>query len=306
MRVLIVCSYKEKGINHTTPFISEQVSALNKIGIETDFFYIKRKGISGYLSELKNLKKKVNEYNPNLIHAHFGLSGLLANLQRKIPVVTTYHGSDINNKTILILSKLSIKLSAYNIFVSKKNIDLAKPQKNYALLPCGVDTDLFDVKNYKEARIRLEFKEDDNIILFSGAFDNKVKNYSLAKSAVDQLSKVKFIEMKGFSRTDVAWLMNAADVILMTSFTEGSPQVIKEALSCGLPVVSVPVGDVPELISKLDGCFVTNYEADEIASKLKDVLKKKMKLDSHNFIVSKFDNKKIANELKNIYDKILS
>ena len=138
MRLLVVCSYKEQLSDHMAPFVMEQVEALCALGVECDCFLVKGKGVLGYLRQLKPLKNKISIFQPEVVHAHFGLCGLLANLQRKTPVVTTYHGSDINDKKALPFSKLAIRLSAWNIFVSCKTKEIVKPKKNYSLLPCGV------------------------------------------------------------------------------------------------------------------------------------------------------------------------
>ena len=84
--------------------------------------------------DLRELRKKIKSFKPDIIHAHYGLSGLLANLQRSVPVVTTYHGSDINLPKVLRLSKIAMRLSAWNIFVSQRNVDIAKPMKKYIMV----------------------------------------------------------------------------------------------------------------------------------------------------------------------------
>ena len=123
MKILIV----SKGNNgKASTFVKEQVDAIILLGHTVEYFFINRGGVFGYLLRLFPLIRKINQFKPDIIHAHYGLSGFLANLQRKIPVITTYHGSDINIPRILIFSKMSIRLSAYNIFVSQKNIDTAK------------------------------------------------------------------------------------------------------------------------------------------------------------------------------------
>ena len=122
MKILIVASDKH---GRFAPFIEEQIAALEARGIEVLRYGITGKGILGYLRELPALRRLIRVERPDLIHAHYGLCGLLANLQRRIPVVTTYHGSDINIPSILRFSKIAMRLSAYNIFVSKRNVAIA-------------------------------------------------------------------------------------------------------------------------------------------------------------------------------------
>ena len=122
MKILIVASDKN---GRFAPFIEEQMAALEARGMEVLRYGITVKGIIGYLRELPALRRMIRSVRPDLIHAHYGLSGLLANLQRMVPVVTTYHGSDINVPSILRFSKIAMRLSAHNIFVSKRNVVIA-------------------------------------------------------------------------------------------------------------------------------------------------------------------------------------
>ena len=269
MRVLIVARCKN---GHYAPFIKEQVEAIEKQGVECRFFGVDGKGIIGYLRHLPKLTKAIREFRPDIIHAHYGLCGLLANLQRRIPVVTTYHGSDINNPRAFRLSKRSIRLSRFNIFVSQKNLDVVQPRKDFALIPCGINLDEYPIIEKSEARRKMKLDRASKYVLFAGAFDNPVKNASLALSAMKQVPEAELLELKGYSRTQVAHLMQAVDALLMTSLTEGSPQVIKEAMACGCPIVSVDVGDVKTRISGLNGCFISDRSIDDIAASLQKAL----------------------------------
>ncbi|MFZ4583306.1 MAG: glycosyltransferase, partial [Paludibacter sp.] len=215
---------------------------------------------------------KISEFSPDLIHAHYGLSGLLANTQLRIPVVTTYHGSDINVSKVFVLSRLNMLLSAFNIFVSTKNLHKSNLKRNFALIPCGVDTSIFYPIEKNEARKQLGFELDKKIILFAGDFKNAVKNPELAKTVVNSLENVELIELKGYTRSEVALVMNAVDVCLLTSFSEGSPQFIKEAMACNCPIVSVNVGDVEEVIKDTLGCYVTSYDVRELSQKIEIAL----------------------------------
>ncbi|HJV77463.1 MAG TPA: glycosyltransferase family 4 protein, partial [Paludibacter sp.] len=269
MKILIVCSRNSGKI---APFIQEQGDGLSRLGVEVSYFTIKGKGLWGYLKNRKKLIQNIAEFSPDLIHAHYGLSGLLANTQRHIPVVTTYHGSDINDARAFPLSKLNMVLSVHNIFVSKKNRQKSNQRGKQSLIPCGVDTTLFRPTEKDQARKLLNLDEDKKYILFAGAFANQVKNSSLAQEAVALLTNTNLVELQGYSREEVALLLNAVDVVLMTSFTEGSPQIIKEAMACNCPIVSVPVGDVADVTDSVAGCFISTYQSADVASNLQQAL----------------------------------
>ena len=299
MKILIVCSRNSGKI---APFIQEQGDALSQLGVEIAYFPIEGKGLCGYLKNRKRLLLKINEFMPDLIHAHYGLSGLLANLQRKIPVITTYHGSDINNTKILPLSRLNMILSVHNIFVSEKNRLKSNQTRNQSLIPCGVDINLFKSRDKAKARKIFDLNEDKKYILFAGAFANSVKNSALAKSAVSLINNVCLIELQGYSREEVALLINAVDVVLLTSFTEGSPQIIKEAMACNCPIVSAPVGDIENVISGTAGCFISTYEPTNIANKLKQALEYEKRTDGRERILALgLDRETVARQILSVY-----
>ncbi len=288
------------------PFITEQVDAIKKQGIECRYFGVDGKGIIGYLRQFPKLKKTIREFHPDIIHAHYGLCGLLANFQRHIPVVTTYHGSDINDPRVLRLSKMSIRRSRFNIFVSQKNINIACPQKDFALIPCGINLEDYPLIDKADARRQMGLNPSKKYVLFAGAFDNRVKNAPLAKAAMALLPEAELIELKGYSRPQVATLMQAVDAFLLTSFTEGSPQVIKEAMACGCPIVSVDVGDVRERIDGIDGCHISASDVQSLADAIKQALAFGRKTRSREAILRDgLTNTLIAARIMDVYSSIL-
>ncbi len=303
MKLLIVASYNKQRF---APFIVEQADALRKAGVEVEYYGVVGKGILGYLKTRKSFIQKIRDFQPDVIHAHYGLCGLLANLQRKVPVVTTYHGSDINVPKILWLSKISMRLSAWNIFVSQRNVDIARQKKHFALLPCGVELENFAVRTREEARKTLGWNNKDKKVIFAGAFDNQVKNAPLAQKAVELLPNVELIELKGYTREQIANFFFAADAFLMTSFTEGSPQVIKEAMACGCPIVSVDVGDVAERIAGLDKCYIAERTPEDIAAKLQIILQDKYRTEGREKLLAmELDNRQIVKQLIYIYQRVM-
>ncbi len=346
MKILIVAA--DKG-GHFAPFVEEQIAALQDLNHEVLRYAVHGKGIQGYLREIPRLRQTIRTLRPDIIHAHYGLCGLLANIATLTSpslrgqggsltkVLTTYHGSDINTPRVLRLSRIAMHLSAWNIFVSRANIRTARAANksfapwayrgdNYSLLPCGVTVSDDQLLSRAEARRRLAeanvpctisdgktrksvpFSEiqHHHLILFAGAFANPVKDiqlaeetlYSLHTNPIPDLSNpskggaikvseyplsegvrgsreygVLLLSLCGYTRTEVNWLMCAADCLLLTSRSEGSPQVVKEAMACGCPIVSVDVGDVRERVEGIDGCYVAKSRTpQELADLLRTAL----------------------------------
>jgi glycosyltransferase involved in cell wall biosynthesis len=223
-----------------------------------------------------------------------------------VPVVVTFHGSDINDPRVLRFSKRAMRLSAWNVFVSRKTLEIAHPKRNYTLLPCGVNMNGSQQTDREEARELLGLSVDKPYVLFAGAFDVEVKNAPLAKETVALLndSTIELLELKGYSRKEVTLLMCAADAFLMTSFTEGSPQVIKEALACGCPIVSVDVGDVKERVDGVEGCYVsTTREPLELAGLLQKAMTFEGKTKGREKLLANgLDNCMVAKHLMEIYE----
>ena len=316
MKILILAS--DKG-GHFAPFIEEQIDALQEIGVQVVRYAVTGKGIIGYLRELPTLKRMIRAEQPNLVHAHFGLCGLLANLQRRVPVVTTYHGSDINVPKILRFSKIAMRLSAWNIFVSQRNVAIAKPKNKYTMLPCGVNIPKpwCEMQNQQVEELTLNqwvhgiLKKDVKHVLFAGAYDNAVKDSALAKVTINQLRsegiQVELIELKGYNRDQVTVLMYNSHALLMTSKTEGSPQVVKEAMACGCPIVSVDVGDVAERIEEVEGCYVVpTRDPKDIANALQKAIEFEGRTNGREKIISMgLSNEEVAEKLVTIYKEVL-
>ena len=306
MKILLVAS-ENKG--KTAPFVVEQMLALQRSGCVVSFFGLRGKGLKGYLKNLPALKQTIMEFQPDVIHAHYGLSGLFANLSRQVPVVTTYHGSDINERKVLPFSKMAMRFSAWNVFVSSKTIEIAQPKGKYTLLPCGIDMTELQLTGKNEARRKMGLEADKKYVLFAGAFDNQVKNSPLAKGTVAVLKddNIDLMELKGYSREEVTLLMCAADVFLMTSFSEGSPQVIKEAMTCGCPIVSVDVGDVKERTEGVEGCFVSETRTpQDLAVLLKKALAFQGKTRGREKLFADgLDNASVAQRLMAIYENVV-
>lgn len=304
MKILFVCSETNGRI---APFIEEQANDLIKIGLFINIYRIKGKGLMGYLSAFGLLLKVIKSYEPDIVHAHYGLSGLLANLQRIVPVVTTFHGSDINNNSVLLLSNISHWLSAASIFVSQGLSQKVKAKKRQYIIPCGVNFEIFYPSQYPQTINGLIMRDSINV-LFSSSFNNIVKNAELAKQSCKLAEKIthrsiNLIELKDFTRLEVSALLNSVDCLLLTSHTEGSPQVIKEAMACNCPIVATDVGDIGEVIGETKGCYITGFNSWEIAERINQVFTDNKRTNGRDKI-ARFDNKLIASHIREVYESV--
>lgn len=314
MKVLVV---KKK--DSCWPFVEEQLKALNGIGVENVYHWISGHGIWSYIRDIQSLKTVILREKPDVIHAHYGISGYyvclvvrMMRLNEKIPVVVTYHGSDINKPFVRSISKRAARMASHNIFVSAQLMQKAHSPMNSQVIPCGITWDDWKQMDKAEAKTKRGLMPEKQYVLFSSDFNTAVKNPQLAFDAIGKLQRkgwnVDLLELKGYNREQVNTLMHAVDCLLMTSQSEGSPQVIKEAMVCGCPIVTTKVGDVEEAIGQTEGCFYTTYDSDDCARQLENALSfaaEHGRTDGHIRIAeSGYGNDVIAQKIKDIYTKL--
>lgn len=298
LRVMIVANNKA---GQFAPFVMDQVAELERLGVEFVFYPILGKGIWGYLKELPKLKKAIKTEKPDLIHAHYGLSGLLANLQRIVPVITTFHGSDVNIKKNQKFSKLAFRLSKESIFVSEKLQRNLKVNSG-KVIPCGIDLNIFNYSDKKKARAQLGLDSEKKYVLFSSSFCRLVKNYPLAQAAMNKFNnnEVELLELKGFAREEIPIIMSACDCGLVTSHSESGPLFVQEAIACRLPIISVHVGEVENYFQGTEGNYLVERKPEEIYEKIELVLTKNERSKSYKK-EQKFNNKAIAERILELY-----
>lgn len=116
------------------------------------------------------------------------------------------------------------------------------------IVPYGVDTRVFAPGDRQEARRRMDVKAGARLVLFPNTPTEARKRLDLAQDAFERVrERIPLAELRivsGVPHDQMAEHYRAADCVLLTSDWEGSPNVVKEALLCGTPVVSTDVGDV--------------------------------------------------------------
>lgn len=296
MKILIVCS---KNSGSIAPFITEQVDSMKVFNIQFEYFCIHGKGVKGYLSNYNLFLRKIKEYKPDLIHAHYGFSALFSVLQIKTKVISTFHGSDLIGFYKLLISNIA-GLFSKEVIVVNDNMKKKFLLKNTLVIPCGVDLNLFLPKPKRQYKHQKKIK-----VLFSSSFSNKVKNFPLAKQVCDKFTNIELIELSGLNRKQVANLFHQIDIALLTSHSEGSPQFIKEAMATNTIIVSVNVGDVQSLISNVEGTFISSHHPDELIDAIQKAIlylyQTNVSLGRNKLLKLGISNENIAKKIIDVY-----
>jgi len=307
MKILVVCSGNAENfsLEKNQAFIYDQIKSIENLykDIEFEVFALKGRGMWGYLYQLKKLKQIIRNFQPDIVHAHGGHVGLLCTMQRKVPIIVTFHGSDINFLFNRCISFAAALFSGSCIFVSKK-LKKKMPLIKGEIIPCGVDLSVFFPMPPTEAKKMLGLNPDQKYLLFPSSFSNKIKNFPLAQKVADHFPQYQLLEISNRSREEVNLLLNAAEALLITSFSEGSPQIVKEALACNLRVVSVNVGDISEQLDGVEGCFCCDFNAEELIEKLKTSLATS-KSKKGREKASLYDNRKVAARVVSLYSQLI-
>ena len=303
MRILVV----DNGLG---PFVDEQVESIRETDPSIDIIRYSFSGKNNkfnYLKAIFKINKIIQENNIDIIHAHYGLTGFISLFQNKCPMICTFHGSDVLYvKWQSLISRFVARHCAVSIAVSKKIAKILNTKNTY-VIPCGVDREFFRPENKIKVRKRLKLDINKKYILFPSDPGRKVKNYPLFYSVLSELKKKYNIEqliLKGLDRKGVRDYLNASDIVLLTSFSEGSNSVIKEALSCNTPVISVNVGDAREILCRIDKNLISDYNRKNIIINIKYVFNKKTKTDYRKNTLY-LDNKLISKKIINIYKSLL-
>jgi glycosyltransferase involved in cell wall biosynthesis len=287
--LMVTTNWPAPGGPRTSHFIKRQADFLQAAGVDVEIFHFQaQKNVARYVKAWLAVRRKLRSNRYDLIHAQFGQSGLMA-LPKRIPYVVTLRGSDIlgtvsdRSGTYTAAGKINQHISrmvaakADGVILVSEHMKGQLPGLNgFKVIPSGIDFDLFRLIPRDEARKQLRLPLDERLVLFVGNPGQARKRYPLAKAAVDILSRrlpARLLVGWGVPHKDIPIYMAACDALIFTSMQEGSPNVVKEALACDLPVVSVAVGDVEQRIASVEGCELCRDESPEsLASALERVL----------------------------------
>jgi glycosyltransferase involved in cell wall biosynthesis len=306
MKVLFVGSgNSDKDISIIT---YNQGESLRKAGVDLHYWTIKGKGLSGYFKSIFLLRKYIKQKCFNIIHAHYSLSAFVASLAGAKPLVVSLMGSDVKARRasqwlIKIFKKIFWQKTIVKSSEMKKSLNT---DDSIEVIPNGVDFTFFREFDKQQAVKRVNFDKDKKNIIFISNPDRREKNYNLAKEAYKLLS-LETVKLNVIYNADfnlIPHYMNAADVLILTSLWEGSPNVIKEAMACNCPIVSTDVGDVGEVIGKTEGCYITSFDPQDVADKLKEAMEFGKRTKGREAILH-LDSQTIAKKIIKVYEQVL-
>jgi glycosyltransferase involved in cell wall biosynthesis len=322
-RVLMITScWPKPGEPRTTYFIKRQAEFLQASGVDVDVFpFNGRQRLRHYVTAWAQARARLARGGYDLVHAQFGQSGALA-FPKRLPLVVTLRGDDLQGIIAdetgsigfkgRVLQRLSQWIAARAdavIVVSDHMRAFLTDAVPVYTIPSGLDFEIFRVIPKDEARRHLKLPLDKRLVLFAGKPANPRKRYGLAKRAVelvDQSLGAELVVAWGVLHPDMAYYMNACDALIFTSVQEGSPNVVKEALACNLPVVSVPVGDVPVRLRGVAGCELCPDDRPEsLAAALERVLRRRERCQGRA-AVQDLDESLITARVLDVYRTVLA
>ncbi|NLB90393.1 MAG: glycosyltransferase family 4 protein [Clostridiales bacterium] len=327
MKVLVITSeWPSPEYPYAVPFLINHIDQLRAAGVEVEVFHFRgRQNPVNYLKAWFKLRQHPFWKEADLLHAHWGQSALLSIFSHK-KLVITFHGSDLfgipdkqgnytlKGKILTRASRWMSRKASANIVVSARLQEkIPATLKNVSVIPIGLDLEKFHQMDSKACKAQLNFDENEKHALFIGDITRNEKRYWLAKAAVEAYnadhkdSRLSLINLVGVEHDQMPVYLNASDVLLLTSSHEGSSTVIKEALACGLPVVSSDVGDASERLGCVVGCSVCYSDSpDEYAEAISVALNhgKPVKLTEES--IKQIDERNNIKELISIYKRVLN
>lgn len=291
IRVLMITTgWPQPGKPQTTHFIKRQAEFLRAHGVDVDVFYFRAfRRPMAYLRAWIGVQRRLASGRYDLVHAQWGQSAVPA-LPKRLPLVVTFRGGDVHgipdgkggqrlmgHLLQAICRYVARRADAIILVSDHMRALLGRHRTPMHVFPSGIDFSLFRHIPRDEARRHLGLPADRRLILFAGDPASARKRHGLAQAAIavlDRTIPAELVVTWGVPHTEMPYYMNACDAMVFTSSQEGSPNVVKEALACDLPIVSVAVGDVATRLAGVANCEVVADDGPgTIAAALQRVLR---------------------------------
>jgi len=287
LRVLAVVPGDGQGSSFI--FVRRQVASLANVGVNVRTFFV-RSRISpvGIAKEWGRLRREIRQFRPHLVHAHYGtVTSFLCAVATSIPLVITFRGNDLGDDPdiSLLRSRLGQVLSQLSCLRAKGIICVSRllhdrlwwHQSRAVVIPTGVDLDVFRPQRRDQARALLGWEQGERVVVFDEGCAPRRKGLKFLQSAIrlaeQTVGPIRLVILdRSIPPELVPRYLSASDCLALASVFEGSPNIVKEALACNLPVVATDVGDVSERLREVFPSRVVKRDVVEFANALTDVL----------------------------------
>jgi len=302
-------------------FVRTQVEYLKRAGVEVELLVVgERSRKLKYPKAALELRRRLRDSSIDLVHGHYSYAGIVARMQWKVPVVVSYCGDDLlgivnarGRQTLFGRLAVSAgRLLSHQVDgVIVKSRGMASKlgrKKDVHVIPHEIDLELFQPTDREQARKRLGLDLRRKYVLFAANPDIPVKRFPLAKAVLDHVSRldptVELLVVYREAQERLPLFMSASDALVFTSYQEGSPNVVKQAMACNLPIVSTDVGDVQEIIGKSDGCFISRPDVREFARHLSGILRDRERTNGREQ-VRHLAGPAVAQRIIEVYEQVL-
>lgn len=321
MKVLFVCSGNSKFYD-VAPFIRSQGDSLEKQGVDLTYFSVLGRGALNYLKNVSRLRKVIKENDFDVIHAHYSFCGWVAVLAFSgLPVILSIMGDDaigtpnaegkltLRSRALMFLS-WAIQPFVTAIISKSPNLEATVYRKKVSyLIPNGVRMDQF---SFRPDGYRKELGMDLNkrYVLFMGNPTDRNKNAALVQEAMKYVThpNVELLMPYPVSHDTVAQYLNSTDVFTLCSFSEGSPNIVKEAMTCNRPMVVTSAGDAAWVVDETPGCFVGTYDPKDFGEKVQKALEfaetEGLTKGRERILHLELDAETIAAKIIDLYNKV--
>lgn len=322
LRVLMVTGiYPTPRQPHSGTFVKTLVDALATSGIGIEIVHPRPAPVPlRYVSATVQVFFRTLRHEFDIVHGHYGLWCLAARMQWTTPVIAAYLGSDVlgdprSDGSLTTKGRITTAVSRWLcrfvdvVTVKTDEMRRALPTDNVVVIPDGIDFTLFRPMSRLETRASLGWDQHRSYVLFANNPAIPVKGFPLAQQAMERLHQrglsAELVVATGLPQTTVVQYINASNVLVLPSISEGSPNVVKEAMACNVPVVAVDVGDVAQLISQTAGCYVCERTPDALADALMKALQRREPTTGRADI-ARMDRSVIVRQVIALYGQTLS
>ncbi len=265
MRVLTVTNFEpDASAPQRGRWVRDQIDEVRRRGVEVDVFSFPP-GRSEYLPATKRLRALLGRERFDLVHAHYGLPGWCAKLAGASPLLVTFHGTDVRHGIVGPLSRRlawRVELVAgvsRSLFAEEDGRPGLPPVPGSAVLPCGPDLERFGPIPRTQARHSLGLDPEGRYLFFPADPARPEKRHDRA-AALAAACEAELLSGGGIEPERMPVWLNAADAVLVTSNYEGFGMAAVEALACGVPVLSTPVGIAPYALAGIEGCLCADFD----------------------------------------------